>query len=216
VFASLTVPTLLIGTAGWPLRLSAAAGLVGACWWERVALRLHRFPVWADVLETAAILLLALRHPTGSGGLAFVLIFALLALGFRTMYSTPVQSAVRTATVIAAVFVGFAANPAGLSRRLPVVVLAAVLAVLYAAAIRVIRLRESATSGRLVFDRLTSDLAAAKGRQDVHTAMNRAVLELLRGRTDARVIVWDEPDGVRPSQAAGFRATRCTPPRVSR
>src|SRR5262245_66547111 len=55
VFLGLTVPTLIIGTAGWPLRIAAAAGLIGACVWEGVALRVGRFPLWADALETVAI-----------------------------------------------------------------------------------------------------------------------------------------------------------------
>jgi len=55
VFLGLTVPTLVIGSAGWPLRIAATAGLIGTCVWEGVALRLGRFPIWADVLETVAI-----------------------------------------------------------------------------------------------------------------------------------------------------------------
>ncbi len=206
VFMSLTLPTLLIDTAGWPLRLAATAGLIGACVWEGVALRLRRFPVWADVLETVAVAAIAWRHPTGSGGLVFALSFALLALGFRSTYSTPAQSAVRALTVVAAIYVGFVQSPAGLSRRLPVVVIAAILAFLCVWAVRLIRNRQSVTSGQQVFDRLTGDIAAAKGRRDVHTAMIRAVLELLPDRAEARVIVWDEPESLRPSVAGGASA----------
>ena len=40
----------------------------------------------------------------------------------------------------------------------------------------------------------------------MHAAILRAVLELLHGRTDARVIIWDEPDSLRPTAAAGANA----------
>jgi hypothetical protein len=50
--------------------------------WEGVALRLGRFPVWADALETVAVALVAWRYPTGAGGFVFILAFALAGLGF--------------------------------------------------------------------------------------------------------------------------------------
>src|SRR5262245_46227000 len=87
VFVCLSVPTLLAGMESWPLRIAATAGLIGACVWEGIALRLRRFPVWADVLETIAIGIVAWRYPAGTGGLVIVLAFALLALAFRTIYS---------------------------------------------------------------------------------------------------------------------------------
>jgi diguanylate cyclase (GGDEF)-like protein len=206
VFICLAVPTLLIGTAGWPLRVAAAAGMIGACVWEFVAVRLRRFPVWADALETVAIALVAWRYPTGAGGLVIVLTFALLALGFRTIYSTRVQSLVRTLTVLAAIYIGSGQNPAGLSRRVPVVVLAAVLAFLCTEVARLVRQRLAMTHSRRIAEQLTDDLARAKGRKDVHAAMLRAVLELLHGRIDARVIIWDEPLSLRPTAAAGANA----------
>ena len=100
LFVSLAVPTLLIGSADWPLRVVAAAGMVAACVWEAVALRLRRFPVWADALETVAVALVAWRYPPGTGGLVFVLAFALAALGFRIIYSTTVQAGARTLSVL--------------------------------------------------------------------------------------------------------------------
>jgi hypothetical protein len=128
VFVCISVPTLLLPTASWPLRAAAAAGLIGACVWEGVGLRLRRFPVWADVLETIAVGVVAWRYPAGNGGLVIVLAFALLGLGFRTLYSMPGQAVVRTVVVIAAIYAGLAQHPAGLSRREPVVVLVGVLA----------------------------------------------------------------------------------------
>src|SRR5258705_6241307 len=61
LFVCLTVPTLLIGTAGWPLRLAAAAGLIRACVWGAVAVRQRRLPVWGDAVGTVANGLVALR-----------------------------------------------------------------------------------------------------------------------------------------------------------
>jgi diguanylate cyclase (GGDEF)-like protein len=194
LFVSLTLPTLLIGSAEWPLRVVAAAGLVGACVWEAVALRLRRFPVWADALETVAVAVVAWRYPPGTGGLVFVLAFALFALGFRITYSTTVQAAARTLSVLVAIFIGSVVN---------VVVVVAYLA---AEVARLVRLRAALTLRRRVTDQLSGDLASAKGRKDVHAAMLRAVLELLHGRTDARVIVWDERDSLRPTAAAGAKA----------
>jgi diguanylate cyclase (GGDEF)-like protein len=203
LFVALTVPTLLIGTAGWPLRVAAAAGLIGACAWEGVALRLRRFPVWADALETAAIAVVAWRYPTGTGGLVFVLAFALPALGFRMIYSTTVQAAARTLSVLAAIYVG-SMDPSAPTRRLPVVALVVVVvAFLLAEVTGLVRRRAALMLRGRVADQLSGDLASAKGRKDVYAAMLRAVLELLHGRTDARAIVWDEPDSLRPTAAAG-------------
>ncbi len=206
VFVCLTVPTVAIGSTGWPVRVAAAAGMVGACVWEGVALRLRRFPFWADALETVAVALVALRYSTGTRGLVVVLAFALIALGFRAIYSTPVQSAVRTLTVLAAIYVGTFRTPMGLSRRVPILVLAAVLAFAATELTRLVRLRASMMHGRQVADQLSDDLARAKGRKDVHAAMLRAALDLLHGRADARVIIWDEPDSLRPTAAAGANA----------
>ncbi len=206
VFICLAVPTVAIGSTGWPVRVAAAAGIVGACVWEGVALRLRRFPLWADALETVAVALVALRYSTGTRGLVVVLAFALVALGFRAIYSTPVQSAVRTLTVLAAIYVGTIRTPMGLSRRVPILVLAAVLALAATELTRLVRLRASMMHGRQVAEQLSEDLARAKGRTDVHAAMLRAALDLLHGRADARVIIWDEPDSLRPTVAAGANA----------
>jgi diguanylate cyclase (GGDEF)-like protein len=207
LFVCLTVLTLLIGTADWPLRIAVAVGLVGACVWEAVALRLRRFPVWADVLETIAIALVAWRYPTGTGGLVFVLAFTLAALGFRITYSTTVQAAARTLSVLVAIYVASIENPYVSIHRVPVVALVVVLvAFLCTWLAQLVRAREPLTLRQRVADQLSGDLASAKGRKDVHAAILRAVLELLYGRADARVIIWDEPDRLRPSAAAGARA----------
>ncbi len=207
LFVCLTVPALLVGTAGWPLRVAAAAGLIGACVWEGVAVRLGRFSVWADVLETVAVVLVAWRYPSGTGGLVFILAFALPALGFRLFYSNSVQAVARTLTVLAAIYVGSTQNPAPVGRRLPLAALAVVLvAFLSREVARLVGLRASMTHRRRVADQLTDDLATAKGRKDVHAAILRAVLELMHGRTDARVIIWDEPGNWRPTAAAGANA----------
>ena len=207
LFVCLTVPTLLIATAGWPLRLAAAAGLVGACVWEGVALRLRRFPVWADALEMVAIALVAWRYPPDTGGLVFVLAFALAALWFRNIYSTTVQAAARTLSVLVAIYVGSGQYRSALNHRDPLVTLVVVLvALLFMEVARVVRLRETVTRGRRVAGQLSDDLGSAKGRTDIHAAMLRALLALLHGRDDARVIIWDEPDSLRPTAAAGARA----------
>ena len=204
LFVCLTVPTLLIETAGWPQRVAAAASLIGACVWEGVAVRLRRFPVWADVLETVALVLVAWRYPSGTGGVAFILAFALPALGFRLFYSNSVQFAARTLTVLAAIYVGSILGPTSVTRRVPVVVLAVVLfAALSREVSRLVSLRAALTHRRRVADQLSHDLAAAKGRKDVHAAILRAVLELLDGHTVSRAIIWDEPDSLRPTAAAG-------------
>jgi EAL domain-containing protein (putative c-di-GMP-specific phosphodiesterase class I) len=114
LFACLTVPTLLVEGAGWPLRLAATAGLVGAVVWEAAALHARRFPLWADVLETAAVFLVAWRYPFGQGLIVIVLVFVLPALGFRILYGSPRQAAVRTATVLAALFAGRILSQVGL------------------------------------------------------------------------------------------------------
>jgi diguanylate cyclase (GGDEF)-like protein len=203
----LAVPTLLIGTAGWPLRVAAAAGLIGACLWEGVALRLRRFPVWADVLETLAVGLLAWRYPAGTGGLVFVLAFALGGLGFRMMYSTTIEAALRSLSVLAAVYVGSIQNAAVPMHRVPEAALIVVVgAFQFVWLARLVRLRARLALRQRVADQLSADLAKAKGRNDVHLAMLRAVMGLLPGRFDARVIVWDEPDRWRPSAAAGVGA----------
>jgi diguanylate cyclase (GGDEF)-like protein len=206
LFVALSVPTLLIGTAGWPLRVAAAAGLIGACVWEGVAFRLGRFPVWADALETVAIAVVAWRYPTGTGGLVFVLAFALAALAFRMIYSTRLQAAARTLSVLAAISVG-SMDPSAPTRRLPVVALVVVLvAFLFVEVTGLVRRRAALMLRGRVADQLSGDLASAKGRKDVYAAMLRAVLELLPGRTDARAIVWDEPDSLRPTAAAGAKS----------
>jgi diguanylate cyclase (GGDEF)-like protein len=201
------VPTLLIETAGWRLRVAATVGLVGACVWEGVALRLRRFPAWADLLETVAIGLVAWRYPPGTGGLVFVLAFALAGLGFRTMYSTTMQAAVRSLGVLAAIYVGSIESPSDATHRVPLVALVVVVVAFQSLWLsRLVRLRAGQAVRQRVDDQLSADLAEATGRKDVHSAMLRAVLALLPGRSDARVIVWDEPDSLRPTAAAGFRA----------
>jgi diguanylate cyclase (GGDEF)-like protein len=207
LFVTLTVPTLLIGTADWPLRVAAAAGLIGACVWEAVALRLRRFPVGADVLETVAVAVVAWRYPPGTGGLVFVLAFVLAALGFRIIYSTTVQAAARTSSVLVAIYVSSFQNPSALNHREPIVALVTVLvAFLATEVVRLVRLRAALTLRGRIADQLSGDLASAKGRKDVHTAILRAVLELLHGWADARAIIWDEPDSLRPTAAAGANA----------
>jgi diguanylate cyclase (GGDEF)-like protein len=187
--------------------VAAAAGLIGACVWEAVALRLRRFPVWADVLETVAVAVVAWRYPPGTGGLVFVLAFVLPALGFRIIYSTTVQAAARTLSVLVAIYVGSFQNPSALNHREPVVALVAVIvAFLAAEVVRLVRLRAALTLRRGVADHLSGDLASAKGRKDVHVAILRAVLELLHGLVDVRAIIWDEPESLRPTAAAGANA----------
>jgi diguanylate cyclase (GGDEF)-like protein len=209
VFLGLTVPTLLIGTAGWPLRIAAAAGLVGACAWEGVAVRLGRFPLWADVLETAAIAVMAWRYPSGSGGLVFVLAFAILGLGFRAIYSTTAQVAARTLSVLAALLVGSIGNHPDYPRRASLVAFVVVVVAFQSAWVaQLFRQRAALAQRRRVSDQLTADLAGASGRNDVYAAMLRAVLGLLAGRDDARVIIWDEPEIGRPTAAAGVDADK--------
>jgi diguanylate cyclase (GGDEF)-like protein len=209
VFLALTVPTLAIGTAAWPLRIAATAGLIGACVWEGVALRVGHFPLWADVLDTAAIALVAWRYPVGTGGLMFVLAFAILALAYRTIYSTTTQAAARTVSVLAALLVGAIDDHPGHLRRLPVVVLVIVVVAFQSAWVtRLFRERALLTRRRQVAHQLAADLAAATGRHDVHAAMLNGVLELLHGRNDARVIIWDEADMGRPTAAAGVDADK--------
>src|SRR5262249_36630553 len=102
LFLGLVVPALLAGSAGWPLGLTVAVGLVGTCLWEAAALRSGRFPLWADVLETALVAAVAWRYPSGSGLLILVLAFAIPALGFRMLYSSSQQATARTASLVAA------------------------------------------------------------------------------------------------------------------
>jgi diguanylate cyclase (GGDEF)-like protein len=212
LFVCLMVPTLLIETASWRLRVAATVGLVGGCVWEGVALRLRRFPVWADVLETVAIALVAWRYPPDTGGIVFVLAFALAGLGFRTMYSTTMQAALRCLSVLAAIDIGSIESPADATHRVPVVALVVVVvAFQFVWLARLVRLRAGQAVRQRVDDQLSADLAKATGRQDVHSAMLRAVLGLLRGRDDARVIVWDEPDSLRPTAAAGLNANAVRP-----
>ena len=207
LFVCLTVPSLLIPTAGWPLRAAVAAGLIGACVWEGVALRLRRFPVWADALETVAIALAAWRYPTGIGG-------ARVCPCLRAPRAGVSDNLQHDGT-------GRGAHPDRPRRDLRRLdperrdthtqgaagALAAVLvAFLFTEVARLVGLRAALAHRQQVADQLSGDLAAAKGRKDVHAAMLRAVLELLHGRTDARVIIWDEPDSLRPSAAAGANA----------
>jgi diguanylate cyclase (GGDEF)-like protein len=206
-FLGLTVPTLVIGTAGWPLRIAATAALIGACVWEGVAIRMGRFPWWADVLETVAITVVTWRYPSGTGGLVFVLAFAILALGFRIMYSTAAQTAARTVSVLAAVIVGSIGNHPGQVRRLSVLIFVViVVAFLSAWVAQLFRQREELTHRGQVSDQLSGELARAASRNDVYAAMLRAVLDLLAGRDDVRVIIWDEADMGRPTMAAGVGA----------
>jgi diguanylate cyclase (GGDEF)-like protein len=207
LFLCLLVPTLLIGTASWPLRIAAAVALVGACVWEGVALRLGRFPIWADVLETVAVGLVAWRYPPGTGGLVYVLAFTLAGLGFRTIFSTNLQAVFRTVGVLVALYVGSVESPLNRSQRVPVVALVVVVFAYQSTWLaRLVRLKAGLMLRQRMADQLGRDLAKATGRDDVHSAMMRAVLGLLRGRNDARVIVWDEPDSLRPSAAAGAKA----------
>jgi diguanylate cyclase (GGDEF)-like protein len=209
VFLGLTVPALVIGTAGWPLRIAATAGLIGACVWEGVALRMGRFPLWADVLETIAIAVVARRYPTGSNGLVFVLAFAILALGFRTIYSTTAQAAVRTLSVLAALIVGSIDNDPGQLRRVSVLAFVVVVVAFQSVWVaQVSRQRAQLARRGQVSDQLGGELARATGRNDVYAAMLRAVLELLHGRDDARVIIWDEAEVGRPTKAAGADADK--------
>jgi diguanylate cyclase (GGDEF)-like protein len=207
LFLCLLVPTLLIETAGWPLRIAASVGLIGACVWEGAALRLRRFPLWADALETVAIALVAWRYPPDTGGIVFVLAFALAGLGFRTIYSTNMQAAMRTLSVLAAISVGSVGSPLDPTHRVPVVALVVVVVAFQSTWLaRLVRMRAGLAIRRRVADQLGADLARATGRDAVHAAILRAVLGLLPGRKDARVIVWDEPDSWRPSAAAGLKS----------
>jgi diguanylate cyclase (GGDEF)-like protein len=158
------------------------------------------------VLETVAVGVVAWRYPLGNGGLVIVLAFALLALGFRTIYSTSVRAVIRTVVVIAAIYVGLALHPAGLSRREPVVLLAGVLALAGILTSRLVAQRAAIAHFREITEQLSRDLATAKGRNDIYAAMMRAVLDLVHNRMGARVIIWDEPDSARPSAAAGANA----------
>jgi diguanylate cyclase (GGDEF)-like protein len=211
VFLGLTVPTLVIATAGWPLRIAATAGLIGACVWEGVALRRGRFPLWADVLETVAIGVMAWRYPSGSGGLVFVLAFAVLALGYRTIYSTPAQTAARTFSVLAALIVGSVGNHPDQVRRVSLLAFVVVVVAFQSAWVAQLSRQRADLAGRgQVSDQLSGELAQATGRNDVYAAMLRAVLQLLPGRDDARVIIWDEVDMGRPTIAAGVDADKVT------
>jgi diguanylate cyclase (GGDEF)-like protein len=207
LFLCLLVPTLLIETAGWPLRIAASVGLIGACLWEGVALRLRRFPLWADGLETVAIGLVAWRYPPDTGGIVFLLAFALAGLGFRTIYSTNMQAALRTLSVLAAISIGSIGSPLDPTHRVPVVGLVVVVFAFQSTWLaRLVRLRAGLALRHRMVDQLGADLAQATGRGDVYAAMLRAVLGLLPGRDDVRVIVWDEPDSWRPSAAEGVNA----------
>ena len=60
----------------------------------------------------------------------FVLAFALGALGYRASFGTPAQTALRTMTVLVAIYVGSIGTPNSMTRRVPVVILGAVLVAL--------------------------------------------------------------------------------------
>src|SRR5574341_1637229 len=88
LFLTLIPPVLVVHTsAGELLRIACAVELLGAIAWEAAAVRSGRFPFWADILETATILLLAWRFQPKPGWplLLFVLVFALPGLGFRSL-----------------------------------------------------------------------------------------------------------------------------------
>jgi diguanylate cyclase (GGDEF)-like protein len=211
LFLCLVPPTILLGNAGWPLRLAAIAGLLGACVWEAVALRARRFPLWADVLETLAIVVLAWRYPaqTDPPVLVFVITFALAGLGYRVLYGPPWQAALRTVTMLAAIYAGRLISLPGhdpyvvFDRMLPLFVPAVFVAVMCGL---LVRMPGVAARGRRAARQLNSDLIAAETRDEVHHALLGAVLDLLSDRSDVRVMIWDESSGLRPVAAAGYRA----------
>jgi len=217
LFLCLVAPTLQVGHAGWPLRLAAAMGLIGACVWEVVALRAGRFPLWADLLETATVVLLAWRYPpqTGRPLIVFVLTFALAALGFRVLYSTPWQAGARTVTVLAAIYAGQLISLPGhdaetVAQRMGPLLLPVAFVVL--ACWAVVRRPGMVALGQHVAARLDAALVDANTPAAAHTALLNAVLELFEGRADIRVIIWDEDGGVRPIAAAGSRAAEALNP----
>jgi diguanylate cyclase (GGDEF)-like protein len=212
LFIGLAIPTLLVGDVPWPIRLAATCAVLGACVWEAVALHAQRFPLWADVLETVAVAVVAWRWPNQLPFLVFVLAFVLPLLGFRVLFSTPWQAVARAVTAVLAV-AGAPAEPSTLSvrfiplGRVPSVLLSAAL-VAYLAWEAAAALNRMATIARhrRVAARLNGELSVARGRGDVYAAVLRAVLDLLPGRADVRVIIWDEADSLRPTAAAGASA----------
>jgi diguanylate cyclase (GGDEF)-like protein len=216
LFACLVPPTLLLGHAGWPLRLAAAAGLLGAGVWEAAALRAGRFPLWADVLETLTVALLAWRYPaeTDAPLILFVLTFALAGLGFRVLFGSPWQAVARTVTMLAAIVACCLLSVGGhdprvlLDRTLPVLLPTAGVAVVSGL---VMRMPAVVAHGRQAARKLNTELLAANSRADVHAAIVHAVVDLLGDSRDVRVIVWDDDvsglqASVQPSMAAGYRA----------
>jgi diguanylate cyclase (GGDEF)-like protein len=213
LFIGLAIPTLLVGGVPWPVRLTATCAVLGACVWEAVALRAQRFPLWADVLETVAVAIVSWRWPSGRPFLVFILAFVLPSLGFRALFSSPWQAVARSVATVLGVYAGDAAEPS-LSpspsmplRRVPSVLLTAVL-VAYLAweAATALRRKETIAHCRRVAARLNGELSVARGRGDVYAAVLRAVLDLLSGRADVRVIIWDEAASLRPTVAAGASA----------
>jgi diguanylate cyclase (GGDEF)-like protein len=207
LFSALAIPTLLVGGVPWPFRLAATCGLLGACVWEAVALRAQRFPLWADVLEVVAIVVVSFRWPAGRHLIVFVLAFVLPSLAFRALFSSPWQAVARSVATVLAVYAGLATRPFVPPRGIPTGLLTSAL-VAYLAWEAATALRRKATIDhhRRVAARLIGELSVARGRSDVYAAVLQAVLDLLPGRADVRVIIWDEADNLRPTAAAGALA----------
>jgi diguanylate cyclase (GGDEF)-like protein len=215
LFLTLVPPALLAASdAGEPLRIAAAVALVGAIGWEAAAVRAGRFPLWADVLETATVLLLTSRFPPQPGWpvLLFVLAFALPALGFRALFGRPWQAAARAVAVLAAIYCGKLINIAGhepsaaFGAVFPEILPVAFIATLGQVVKRMMRQQEALNRRQRVAAKLNADLIAAQSRGDVHAAIVEAVIELLERRPDIRALMWDEESTALPAAAAGYRA----------
>jgi diguanylate cyclase (GGDEF)-like protein len=219
LFLSMVPPTLLGIGAGVGLRIAATAALVGAIVWENVALRAGRFPLWADLLDVAAIFLLAWRFPPHPGRpLLYVLAFALPALGFRCLYGSPRAAAARAVSVLVAIDAGRMISTPGhgvvdvLDSLVPVLLPTAFVAVLAQVLVRMLGQQESVNLRQRVAAELNADLVAARRRPDVHAAIVRAILELFGGRPDVRALMWDEASTAQPAAAAGYKAEEAVGP----
>jgi diguanylate cyclase (GGDEF)-like protein len=211
LFATLILLTLLVSSVSWQFRVAIAAALVGAMLWEGAALRAGRFPLWADVLETAAVVLLAWGIPDYPPKL-IVAAFALPGLGYRCLYGGLWQAAARTAATLAAIFAGrliFASADdlyAEVRAVLPLVLPAAFVAMLCQGLTRTLRHEEALLHRQRVRARLNRDLIAARRPAEVYEAILDAVLDLFGGQPGVRAIVWDESSGPGPVAARGDRA----------